>query len=364
MAARRVEVKSRSLASVFAALLAGCLPSGQQDSRCSGYLGCSSKEVIVPPPDGGPDAPPPPLHPIGTGCGKHLPLDQPITVPDFPAGYKHYTVMGTGATLAGPQSAKVGERTFWVRVPADYDFNKKYPVIYIGQGCGGYGVADTSTLQLFKTSQGGNEEAIYVALDIPRDMADQDCYDEQDGPTSQEWEAFALFQSTVDANYCVDNDRVYVSGYDSGGLLAVMWGCYFAGDGTKPASNPARQRVFAPEYHVRALASDAQFILPITPDPACNGSVAAIWIIDTIDTGYGSAQTARDRVLQMNGCTGSPTASWHPELPNMDGCLQYTACPAAYPVVFCTTTGFGHADQHERAIPAFTTFFAELPPTP
>jgi hypothetical protein len=41
-------------------------------------------------------------------------------------------------------------------------------------------------------------------------------------------------------------------------------------------------------------------------------------------------------------------------------CQEYTGCPAdvaaRYPIVFCTTSGFGHADQSERAIPAFASF--------
>src|SRR4051812_8717971 len=53
----------------------------------------------------------------GAGCGKPLPADQPPTVPSTPKGYKQFTVMGAGATLAGQVPAKVGPRTFWVRVP-------------------------------------------------------------------------------------------------------------------------------------------------------------------------------------------------------------------------------------------------------
>ena len=64
--------------------------------------------------------------------------------------------------------------------------------------------------------------------DIPTDMVNQDCYDNNAGPASQEWEAFELFHTVVDANYCVDNDNVYVSGYSTGGWLSNMWGCYFA----------------------------------------------------------------------------------------------------------------------------------------
>src|SRR5262249_39561266 len=149
----------------------------------------------------------------------------------------------------------VGPRTFWVRVPPDYDNRRPYRVVYIGQGCGSFESANTSTYQLFNESAGGTEQAIYVALDIPRDNANMDCYDNRDGPRSQEWEAFELFHTVVDQNYCVDNDRVYVAGYSTGGWLANMWGCYFAGDGQNPASTPGVPRKFAPKYHIRAQAA-------------------------------------------------------------------------------------------------------------
>jgi poly(3-hydroxybutyrate) depolymerase len=102
-------------------------------------------------------------------------------------------------------------------------------------------------------------------------------------------------------------------------------------------------------------------------NPPCNGPVAAIWIHDLSDTSnpISGNQSALARVLKMNGCVGSPTATWNPEpastnqevmeIPQV--CLQYTACPKQYPVVFCTTRGQGHLDQGGLAIPAFTDFF-------
>src|SRR4029079_4230253 len=149
---------------------------------------------------------------------------------------------------------------------------------YIGQVCGGYEVANTNTMALYNEALAGSEQAIYVALDIPKDMANMDCYDNRDGLSSQEWEAFELFHTVVDANYCVDNDRVYVAGYSTGGALANMWGCYFAGDGMNPASTPGVPRKFAPKYHIRgqAVLSGGE----PTDGPPCNGKVAAIWIHD------------------------------------------------------------------------------------
>src|SRR4029079_12851239 len=103
-------------------------------------------------------------------------------------------------TLAGPQPAKVGPRTFWVRVPADYDNTRPYRVVYNGEGCGSYGDAASSTFPLYKEAAGGNEQAIYVALDIPTDNANMNCYDTRDGPAWQEREAFELLHSGVAAN--------------------------------------------------------------------------------------------------------------------------------------------------------------------
>jgi hypothetical protein len=305
---------------------------------------------------------------VGLGCGKPLPTNLVPTIPGKPTGYTHFTVMGTGATLAGDVPAKAGPRTFWVRVPADYDMNHRYRVVYIGQGCGGYGIANTSSLQLYLQSQGGTEEAIYVALDIPTDMANMDCFDTTSGLSSQEWEAFQLFHGVVDANYCVDNENVFASGYSTGGTLANMWGCYFAGDGFHPwngqpngSPTPVAPRQFAPLYHIRGQAS----VSGAEPanDPGCNGPVAAIWIHDLMDSiPYTSSHDIElPRVLKMNGCfsTSPNTAPWHEEIMGKGVCVQYTDCPAAYPVVFCTTVGAGHSDQHAIAIAGFTTFFGE-----
>jgi hypothetical protein len=355
------------LAGLGAVSLSACKAQSFDDTQCSGYLGCSAREKIGPPTaTGGANnayqnqA----LHAINLGCGKALPVKQIPTVVGAPTGYTHYTVEATGATLGSTIPAKAGPRTFWVRVPADYNPNKKYRTVYVGQGCGPYDQANTSTYFLFKKNSGGDEEAIYVALDIPRDMVNMDCYDNRDGPASQEWEAFQLFHTVVDENYCVDNDRVYVAGYSTGGWLSNMYGCYFSGDGLHPGSDPSTQRVFAPEYHIRGqlVTTGGE------PDnnPPCNGPVAALWIHDVNDNGnpISGNISALERVLKINNCVypsaSSPTAPWHPEVPGIGTvCQQYTSCPKEFPVVFCKTAGFGHGSQDARAIPAYTTFMAQ-----
>ena len=163
----------------------------------------------------------------------------------------------------------------------------------------------------------------------------------------------------------VDNDAVFVAGYNSGGALANMWGCYFAGDGAhpwngKPGGAPgAAPRRFAPRFHIRAQAVTYGVAEPDN-DPPCNGLIAAIWIDDQY---YGDrAATARARVLAMNGCASATprTAPWHPEVEGVGVCQQYIDCPKSTPVVSCTTIHEGMSDGHERAIPAFKLFFDEV----
>jgi len=78
--------------------------------------------------------------------------------------------------------------------------------------------------------------------------------------------------------------------------------------------------------------------------------------------------------LATNGCKGDyvngPKQPWAPaeEIPELMGgiCQQYTGCSAEmnakYPLVFCTTGNYGHADQPNHAIPAFTRFMDLLDP--
>jgi hypothetical protein len=236
--------------------------------------------------------------------------------------------------------------------------------VYLGQGCGGYKVANTSTYPLYKESMGGTEQAIYVAMDIPDDMANQDCYDNRDGLRSQEWEAFQLFQEFVDAHYCVDLNKIYVAGYSTGSWLANMWGCYFSGW-------PKPPRKFAPTYHIRAQASTSGGEPP--EQPACGGPVAGMWVHDVNDNANLIAGNIRAlaRVGRMNGCDttygdATPQTYWHADdLHIGNGCHKFVGCPADYPVVFCTNSGL-RGSQDERVVPALKYFFDEVerPPAP
>jgi hypothetical protein len=295
----------------------------------------------------------------GAGCGQPLPPNQQPAIWGAPNGYTQFSAMGTGANLTDtPIAAMAVARSFWVRVPPDYDPSHPYRVVYLGMGCGMGQNANLNTYRLFNEPKGGTEEAIYVALDTPPDMATPNCYDTVGGLRSQEWEAFQLIQEFVDAHYCTDLNRIYVVGSGSGGSLANMWGCYFAGWPSKP-------RKFAPTYHIRGQVAYGGGEPP--EQPACGYPVAALWVHNVDgDSPISGNLAALARVGRMNGCDTNyddmeVQAPWHADDARIGNvCRWFFICPAATPVVFCTTNGIGLPNDDTRVIPAVTYFFDQV----
>lgn len=320
---------------------------------------------------------------LSSGCGKPPPDGQVKTVPGSRTGYNEFHVTETGATLGADVPADAGPRQFFVRVPVDYDANRAYRVVYIGQGCGAYGGGKTLTYPLFSEAEGGSEQAVYVGISVPDNDANPGCYDNNSGAESQEWEAFELIHGFVESHYCVDNNRIYVAGYSTGSWLANMWGCYFAGTPSPPLDQPdldagRQERKFAPHWAIRGHLGVTGALPPNQPVP-CNGPAAGFWIHDKLDLQSLIATNiaALNLSLQSNGCVGDyengPKQPWAPaeQIPGLQGesCQEYTGCPAEvakkYPLVFCTTNAtVTHSDGAGLAIPAFTQFMNLLDASP
>jgi hypothetical protein len=315
-----------------------------------------------------------------SGCGKPLPPYQVTTIPGARVGYTEFHVLQTGATLDADNPNDAGDRQFFVRVPVDYDPTHPYRVVYVGQGCGEQRAGDRRTYELFNEPMGGYEEAVYVALSVPDNGANPGCYDNNSGAGSQEWEAFDLIHTVVESTYCVDNDRIYVAGYSTGGWLANMWGCYFAGTPSPPLDLPdveagRMQRKFAPRWAVRGHVAAHGQLPPDQPEP-CNGPSAGLWLRTKLEAGaqLDSTGAAVNLALKTNGCTGDfstgPKQAWPlaDDIPGLGGgvCQQYTGCPPdvmeRYPIVFCDTQGFEQTDMSRVVIPASTRFFEAVDP--
>jgi len=93
--------------------------------------------------------------------------------------------------------------------------------------------------------------------------------------------------------------------------------------------------------------------------------IAAILLTGTgdganpIDGDTGSA-LARDEILMTNGCVGTDTT---PFAASDNNCVQYTGCPAEFPVVWCTPGG-GHQGGDGAHWAAVGAFWDALPPVP
>jgi hypothetical protein len=75
------------------------------------------------------------------------------------------------------------------------------------------------------------------------------------------------------------------------------------------------------------------------------------------------SSTSLERVLASNGCSGSAAEAWGTGALSNVGCQKFSACPAAYPVVFCQTTDRGgQRGYYGLTLPAYMQFSAELEP--
>src|SRR6185503_13057271 len=88
---------------------------------------------------------------------------------------------------------------------------------------------------------------------------------------------------------------------------------------------------------IRGISAGAGGLRMERPPPS-GIPIAAILLTGTgdganpIDADTGSA-LARDEILMTNGCVGTETM---PFTASDNNCVQYTGCPAEFPVVWCT----------------------------
>jgi hypothetical protein len=102
--------------------------------------------------------------------------------------------------------------------------------------------------------------------------------------------------------------------------------------------------------------------------PCVDHPIAAFLIHDAMDPSnpYSGSILALERLLALNKCAGGTTMATAPTAPYTItarpntatfNCVQYTGCPAEYPIVFCTSMGLAHDSQASAAVPGFWEFF-------
>jgi poly(3-hydroxybutyrate) depolymerase len=218
--------------------------------------------------------------------------------------------------VAAPYTATYTNRIYWLRVPPNYDPDRAYPTVFLGPGCGGSG---QTPIPLHAASM---DDAILVGLN-----GIDNCFNKQSADTP-ELPYFDATLAAIESELCVDTSRVFVAGFSSGSWLTSYLGCVRAGV-------------------IRGQASVAGG-LPAIP-PTCAGPIAAMYVADTDDTKntVDTVKLAVDRARAIDGCSDE-TEPYDFGVPSP--CVQYKGCRAGYPVVWCVTSGVGHADNSATKI--------------
>lgn len=257
---------------------------------------------------------------MSAGCG--------TTPMQTTAKYVQYNINVTTG-LAAAYVAMYTARNYYVWLPPDYDPTRAYTTVFLGPGCGGNG---ESVLPMQNAS---TSNAILVGLSPVGQCFMTSAAD------SPEIAFFDAVLGAVESSFCVDKAHVFIAGFSSGSWLSNLIGCARAGI-------------------VRGQGNATGGLPPV---PTCAGPIAAMLAHDEGDpaNNISGGEAARDRILKINGCSLTETTPYDAGRPSM--CVQYQGCPAAYPVVWCPTTGQGHSDQVATglSVPGFWNFWEALP---
>ncbi len=267
-----------------------------------------------------------------------------------------YTSGVKDADATGNPGPWAYQREYFVRLPANYDNRKPYPLVFQGPGCGGDGEAVYPLPDIA-------DQVIKVGMTPPPADINHGtfpgggCFDEHEGDDSVEFPFYESVWNLLGLQLCFDQNRVFIAGNATGGgAWANEVACKYAGDPTHP---------------IRAVAANAGEF-PTEPQyrPTCSSSpLAGIWIHEVNDSTrpFEGAKEAIKRAMSVNGCTvgtsyddatleNYPIGGGNPD----DTCKKIFGCPELYPLVVCPLPGNGHGSHDGVANPGLATFFSSF----
>jgi poly(3-hydroxybutyrate) depolymerase len=250
---------------------------------------------------------------MSPGCGK--------IAMDGPGKWNQHNIMVTNVATA--YAPKYVPRVYWTRVPTGYDNSKPINLILWGQGCGQGTTPEP--IPPFENPQAA-ANSIIVELLAPQ-VSGYNCYyagPDGDKVDSPEVPYFDQVVSEVEAQFCIDETKVFEGGYSSGGWEASLMSCV--------RTNVLRGTGWA--------AAGLQL-----NHPTCTGPVAALITVDKGDNGTPQAQAmaAVENIRMRNGCA-TTSKPWNPVWPagaekaDISSCVLYDNCMPGYPLVWCQTT--------------------------
>jgi len=200
-------------------------------------------------------------------------------------------------------------RAYYVQLPSSYSSSKAYPVVFQFHPLGG---SAEQALNMYRIST-GLPEAIYVT---PQGLVASGNNAGWANTNGRDIAFTKAMLSNVQANYCVDNSRIFSAGFSYGGMMSFAVGCEMSD-------------VF------RAIAPMAGALYS---DPSCKGTGHAIAMWGSHGTSdsvvpIADGRAALDKILKQNHC-GTATMPIEPS-----PCVTYQGCDAGYPVTWCEWDG-------------------------
>lgn len=217
------------------------------------------------------------------------------------------------ATAGAGKIITVGtdNRTYNLSIPANYDQNHPYPLVFAFHGMGSSGM---QAERYFGLQQAAGNEAIVVYPDaVPSTRA----WGITGDAANLDLVFFDALRDELTSHLCVDETRIFAAGHSMGGFFANTVGC-------------ARGSILR---GIAAVGGGGPFI---TCD---NGRVAAMLIAAKDDPQVAASQGAssRDWWLRASHCEASTRAV------GPSSCVAYNDCEPGYPVKWCLEPSGGHA---------------------
>ena len=238
---------------------------------------------------------------------------------DTTTGGKPPAVRSAGCGKANPQPGSsqqplnVASHQYYVKLPANYDPDTAYPVIFMFHPTGN--PLNWAEQNAGFEKNGAKDASIRVYPGAANNG---------NGWGSNDVSFFVPLHDQIRENFCVDEARMFAAGESSGGDFVSILGCEFAD----------KLRAVAP----CATKDVRDYPLNAETRP-CTGQVTAVVIHGKNDNVVGPANgpLTRDFYVGLNHC-GEATQPVQDYTDPMSNCIEYTECDADYPVFWCQHT--------------------------